>query len=106
MKVTLIIIIFSAGLCCCISNAAKPGGETNTIASKMADTVNYNMEVLPVLQKKCSPCHFAGGKMYEKMPFDNSLTILSHETGILKRFKDQPEAALIKQFIQQHNREN
>ena len=106
MRTTLIIIIFSAGLCCCISNAANPGEEANSIASVMTDTVNYNTDLLPVLQKKCSPCHFAGGKMYEKMPFDNSLTILSHETGILKRFKDQPEADLIKQFIQQQGKEN
>jgi len=68
--------------------------------------INYNKDLLPVLQRKCSPCHFAGGKMYEKMPFDNSLTIPSHETGILKRFKDQPEADLIKQFIQQQGKEN
>jgi hypothetical protein len=106
MRTTLIIITFSAGLCCCISHAAKPGGEAQGIASKMTDTVNYNTEVLPVLQKKCSPCHFAGGKMYEKMPFDNSLTILSHEAGVLKRIKDQPEASLVKQFIQQRSREN
>ena len=106
MRTTLIIIIFSAGLCCCISNAAKPGKETKSTLSEMTDTVNYNKDLLPVLQKKCSPCHFAGGKMYERMPFDNSLTILSHEAGILKRFKDQPGAALIKQFIQQHSKEN
>jgi hypothetical protein len=106
MKATLIIIIFSAGLCCCISNATKPGGEANRIASYMPDTVNYNTEVLPVLQKNCSPCHFTGGKMYEKMPFDNSLTILSHEAGVLKRFNNKPEADLIKQFIQQRSKGN
>ena len=106
MKATLIIITFSAGLCCCISNATKPGGEANRIASNMPDTVNYNTEVLPVLQKNCSPCHFTGGKMYERMPFDNPDTILSHQTGILKRMKDQPEAALIKQFVEQHNKGN
>ena len=106
MRTTLIIISFSAGLCCCISHAVKPGGEAKGIASEMTDTVNYDRQVLPVLQKKCSPCHFAGGKMYEKMPFDNSLTILRHESGILKRFKDQAESALIKQFIQQHSKEN
>src|SRR5258705_1242616 len=99
MRTTLVIIIFSAGLCCCISNASKPAGEAHSIASEMTDTVNYNKELLPVLQKKCSPCHFAGGKMYERMPFDNSFTIVSHEAGVLKRFKDEQEIALIKQFI-------
>jgi hypothetical protein len=44
--------------------------------------------------------------MYEKMPFDNPATILSHQTGILKRMKDQPVAALIRQFVQQHSKSN
>jgi len=106
MKVTLFIMICSTILCCCISNAAKPGRETNSTATEKTDTVNYNTEVLPILQKKCTPCHFPGGKMYEKMPFDNRSTILSHEAGVLKRFKDQHESALIKQFIHQHNMGN
>ena len=106
MRTTLIVMIFSTGLYCCVSNAAKPGAGAHNAASAMTDTVNYKKDLLPVLQKKCSPCHFAGGKMYEKMPFDNSLTILNHEAGILKRFKDQPEAAMIKQFIQQQSKEN
>lgn len=106
MKVTLFIMICSTILCCCISNAAKPGRDANNKVNEMSDTVNYNTEVLPILQKKCSPCHFAGGKMYEKMPFDNSVTILSHEPGVLKRFSDKSEATLIKEFIQQRNKVN
>jgi len=70
------------------------------------DTVNFSKQLLPLLQKKCSPCHFSGGKMYEKMPFDNGVTILNHETGIVKRIKDQPAVALIRQFILQHHNSN
>jgi hypothetical protein len=106
MKVTLFIMICSTVLCCCISNAAKPGKDAKSNTTEMTDTVNYSAEVLPILQKKCSPCHFAGGKMYEKMPFDNSETILSHESGVLKRFSDKSEATLIKEFIQQRNKVN
>jgi hypothetical protein len=40
------------------------------------------------------------------MPFDNSVTILSHEPGVLKRFSDKSEAILIKEFIQQRNKVN
>jgi len=70
------------------------------------DRIGFKTQMIPLLQKKCSPCHFAGGKMYAKMPFDNPATILSHQTGILKRMKEQPAAALIKQFVQQHGNEN
>ena len=43
--------------------------------------------------------------MYERMPFDNSQTIISHEAGVLKRIKDEEENLLIKQFIQQNKTE-
>jgi hypothetical protein len=105
-KATFYIIIFSTGLCCCVSNAGRPEGKEKIFPVQMTDTINYNVEVLPILQAKCTPCHFTGGKMYDKMPFDNSLTILSHEAGVLKRIKDQSEAALIKQFIKQRIKGN
>ena len=101
MKATLIIIILGTALFSCTSMASKPDDESLSSSTAITDTVNFNAEVMPVLKTKCSPCHFEGGKMYEKMPFDNSLTILGHEAGVLKRFKDEKEIALIKQFIQQ-----
>ena len=72
------------------------------MAFSAKDSINYKMQIVPILQKKCSPCHFPGGKMYERMPFDKGETIISHEAGVLKRFKDEQEVALIKQFIQQN----
>ena len=67
------------------------------------DTVNYKTQVQPILQMTCSPCHFPGGRMYERMPFDKGETIISHEAGILKRIKDEQNVALIKKYIQQKN---
>jgi hypothetical protein len=101
MKSSIFILISSTVLCCCVSNSTKRGDKANSVASESKEVVNYKTEVLPILQKKCSPCHFEGGKMYEKMPFDNSVTILNHEAGILKRIKDQPEADIVKQFVLQ-----
>jgi hypothetical protein len=65
------------------------------------DTIDFVKQVQPILVKNCSPCHFTGGKMYEKMPFDKDTTIINHEKGILKRFKDD-ENTLIRTFIQQN----
>ena len=67
----------------------------------MGDTVSYQTQIQPILQEKCSPCHFSGGKMYERMPFDKGETIISHQAGILKRIKDEKEAALIREYVQQ-----
>ena len=65
------------------------------------DTNYFKTTIQPILQKNCTPCHFTGGKMYEKMPFDKGETIMSHEAGIVKRIKNEDELTLIKQFIRQ-----
>ncbi len=106
MKAILFIIICSTTLCFCESNAGQKNGKKINFAAQRIDSVDYNADLLPIFQKKCTPCHFTGGKMYEKMPFDNPATILSHQTGILKRMKDHPQVALIKQFVQQNSKGN
>jgi hypothetical protein len=35
------------------------------------------------------PCHFPGGKMYDKLPFDDPDVVASHSEGILRRIKAQ-----------------
>ncbi len=90
------LIIFQT---CSVNNA----GTAEQIKSKelKIDTIDFISQVQPILVKKCSPCHFPEGKMYEKMPFDKDTTIINHEAGILKRFKNE-ENLLIKQFILQN----
>jgi len=63
--------------------------------------VDFNARIQPLLVKHCSPCHFPGGKLYEKLPFDQEITLLSHQKGILKRFKDEAELSLLRQYIEQ-----
>ncbi|HET6723906.1 MAG TPA: hypothetical protein VFH07_14200 [Chitinophagaceae bacterium] len=67
----------------------------------LKDTIDFIKQVQPVLVKNCSPCHFTGGKMYDRMPFDKDTTIVNHEKGILKRIKGD-ENAVIKTFIEQN----
>lgn len=69
----------------------------------LKDTLDFTSQVQPILVKNCSPCHFTGGKMYQKMPFDKDTTIINHETGILKRIKGD-EHVLLKTFIEQNKK--
>jgi hypothetical protein len=69
---------------------------------ELKDTIDFTKQVQPIMIKNCSPCHFTGGKMYDRMPFDKDTTIINHATGILKRIKGD-ENALLKTFIQQNN---
>ena len=66
------------------------------------DTINFKTQVQPVLEKNCSPCHFPGGKLYEKLPFDKGETISNHTAGILKRIKKEEEVKLIRQYTAQN----
>ena len=76
---------------------------TNTKTEKLTkDTINFSSQVQPILVKHCSPCHFTGGKMYERLPFDKDTTILNHHEAILKRIKNEEENAILKSFVLQN----
>ena len=100
MKTILFAIVCSLYLGFCNLKAEQQKTEVKKI-SLLSDTINYQAQIQPILQKNCSPCHFVGGKMYAKMPFDKAETIVSHEDGILKRIKKEEENKLIRQFILQ-----
>jgi hypothetical protein len=68
------------------------------------DSIHFASQIQPILIKNCSPCHFPGGKMYERMPFDKDTTIINHQVGILRRIKGE-ENPLIKSFIDQKTKQ-
>jgi len=100
MKLLLLFgIIFLLGW---LENSTKkPSGNSTQKTIALEDTIHFTRQIQPILVKNCSPCHFTGGKMYERMPFDKDSTIINHETGILKRIKGE-ENLLIKTFIEQN----
>ena len=87
------------------SSLKKPAA---AIAEKPAiilkDTIDFVSQVQPILIKNCSPCHFTGGKMYEKLPFDKDTTIINHQATVLKRIKGE-ENTLIRSFIEQKTKQ-
>jgi len=76
----------------------KPGDELI-----LERAIDFEKEIKPILISHCSPCHFTGGKMYERLPFDKAETILKAEVQpiLLKRIKDEKENELIRKFIEQ-----
>lgn len=87
------------------SDIKKPAPALPATSSlQIADTINFASQIQPILVKNCSPCHFTGGKMYDKMPFDKDTTIINHEKGILKRIKGD-ENTLIRSFILQQTKQ-
>ncbi len=63
--------------------------------------VDFDSQIKPILQSKCMPCHFSGGVMYEKMPFDRPETIKHFGTKLFTRIKDEGHRQLIRDFLAQ-----
>lgn len=82
----------------------------STIAGSAADrqppTVNHPVDfardVQPILEKRCQPCHFPGGKMHAKLPFDKPETIRHLGQRLFTRIKKEEEQAVIRAFLAQH----
>jgi len=97
------MIICVIGFSACNLKAEENRASPKT-ATATNDTVNFKTQVQPILVKNCSPCHFPGGKLYDKLPFDKGETIVSHETGVFKRLKKEDEVKLVKQYIEENKK--
>ena len=63
--------------------------------------VDFETQLKPIFQSKCMPCHFSGGKMYDRLPFDNPATIRKLGTRLFTRIKEENERRLIEDFLTQ-----
>jgi hypothetical protein len=61
----------------------------------------FKGSVRPLLEKQCQPCHFKGGKVYAKLPFDDPKTIRLLGTKLFTRIHDEKEQAVIRTFLAQ-----
>jgi hypothetical protein len=93
-----ILVLATVSLCRpkILSSANSPA-----FAAIRHDRIDFGTEILPVFKKNCTPCHFPGGKMYVRMPFDKDTTILAHQPGILRRIKNVDELNLLRTYLEQ-----
>lgn len=104
MKVLLICILIVGALYFISKNRSIVIPAQSLLTSHLAsslsnDTISFTLQIQPILVNHCSPCHFTGGKMYEKLPFDKGETIVNHDIALLRRINDEKEKALIQKFI-------
>ncbi len=79
------------------NSLAKPA----TDSAKAPERVDFQTQIKPVLESRCQPCHFSGGKVYQPMPFDRPETIKRLGTKLFTRIKDENERRLIRDFLAQ-----
>ncbi|MEP6800807.1 MAG: hypothetical protein ABJC07_02635 [Acidobacteriota bacterium] len=54
----------------------------------------FRTSVRPILAARCAPCHEPGGRMYERMPFDNASVVATHAPRMGGRLKGADRRAL------------
>jgi hypothetical protein len=80
--------------------AAPQKFATSSLAST-AKKPDFANEIKPIFLARCQPCHFQGGKVYDKMPFDQPETITRLGPKLFTRIKDEKEQRLIREFLAQ-----
>jgi hypothetical protein len=73
----------------------KPTTSTQTSAERPT----FASDIRPILQSRCQPCHFQGGQMYEKLPFDKPETITKLGRKLFTRIKNEDEQRVIREFL-------
>jgi hypothetical protein len=76
---------------------------TLTSIKTMAERPSFVSDIRPILQSSCQPCHFQGGKMYEKLPFDKPETITKLGTKLFTRIKDEEQQRIIREFLSEQS---
>jgi len=102
MRVLLIVssltLVFTG--CQMAKSQVQPAIAVNW-ASAVDRKPDFDTQIKPIFLARCQPCHFQGGKVYEKLPFDKPETITKLGTKLFTRIKDEKEQRLIKEFLAQ-----
>jgi hypothetical protein len=93
------IAVLLAG--CAHQPARKESAAAPATAAPASRTVEFARDVRPILESRCQPCHFAGGQMYERLPFDRPETTRRLGPKLFTRIKDEASQATITRFLEQ-----
>jgi len=72
--------------------------ELATSPAPVCTKVDFATQIKPIFEAKCQPCHFSGGTMYQRLPFDRSETIKTLGTKFLLASKTKTNAARFASF--------
>jgi hypothetical protein len=70
-------------------------------AAPPSDRIYFASQVEPILAARCRPCHFPGGAMYERLPFDRAATVLELREKLFTRIKKETDRQTIRKFLAQ-----
>jgi hypothetical protein len=106
----MLTVILIAGFKTCNGTKQNALTKSNTTITKpttsaqtVAERPTFASDIRPILQSSCQPCHFQGGQMYEKLPFDKPETITKLGTKLFTRIKDKDQQRVIREFLSEQS---
>jgi len=102
----LVLIVIAMGLLLVESGGTVRSARMPEVASVFTSSpakarVDFDTQLKPIFQSKCMPCHFSGGQMYDRLPFDKPATIRKLGTRLFTRIKEENDRRLIEDFLTQ-----
>ncbi len=101
LVMVLTINVGSCGRSTRSASLVNPSMVVASFSSSANAKPDFEKEIKPIFQSRCMPCHFQGGKVYDKLPFDQPGTITRLGTKLFTRIKDEKEQRLIREFLAQ-----
>src|SRR5215510_14050385 len=105
---TVLVLIAMGMLLVESGGMARPAAPIKTVSAATVPTssttkarVDFDTQLKPIFQSKCMPCHFSGGQVYDRLPFDKPATIKKLGTKLFTRIKDEHDRRLIEDFLAQ-----
>ena len=99
MRSLLLIVLLTLSLPACQVTDSDPPETPMDKLVPPVKKIDFDTEVKPIFQARCQPCHFQGGQVYDKMPFDKPETITRLGTKLFTRIKDEKERSVIREFL-------
>ena len=101
LVMALTISVGSCGRAKRNASLINPSMVVTSFSSSTNGKPDFEKEIKPIFRSRCMPCHFQGGKVYDKLPFDKPDTVTRLGTKLFTRIKDEKEQRLIREFLAQ-----
>src|SRR5215831_720892 len=85
------------------SEQIGPNNKPTTSTQTLTERPTFTSDIRPILQSSCQPCHFQGGQMYEKLPFDKPETITKLGPKLFTRIKNEDQQRVIREFLSEQS---
>ncbi len=105
-RMRVVLVVIAIGLLVVESGGTVRSARLPEVAAVPASStakarVDFDTQLKPIFQSKCMPCHFSGGQMYDRLPFDKPATIRKLGTRLFTRIKEENDRRLIEDFLTQ-----